>query len=60
MKTEARGFFIEGSEDKLSGYEDNNSKKSTEFTWQSTNQLPFLLMGSNGNNESTTRKHEKA
>ena len=44
MKTETRGFFIEGSEDKLSGYGDNTSKKSTELTWQSTNQLPFLLM----------------
>lgn len=29
MKTETRGFFIEGSEDKLSAYGDNASKKST-------------------------------
>lgn len=42
-----RGFFIEGSEDKLSGYGDGYSKKSTELTWQSTNQLPFLLMTGN-------------
>jgi hypothetical protein len=48
MKTEMRGFFIEGSEDKLSGYGDNTSKKSTELTWQSTNQLPFLLMAGSG------------
>ena len=58
MKTETRGFFIEGTEDKLSGYGDNNSKKSTELTWQSTNQLPFLLMG-NTSYENTTRKNEK-
>lgn len=57
MKTQARGFFIDQSDDKLSGY-DNNSKKSTELTWQSTNQLPFLLMGtSNGSYENTTRKN---
>ncbi len=29
MKTETRGFFIEGSEDKLSGNGDSHSKKST-------------------------------
>lgn len=57
MKTEARGFFIEGSEDKLSAYGDSYSKKSTELTWQSTNQLPFLLMGGNISYENTNRKH---
>lgn len=56
MKTEAKGFFIEGSEDKLSAYNDNVSKKSTEMTWQSTNQLPFLLMGQS-NGQSATQEN---
>lgn len=60
MKTQMRGFFIEGSDDKLSGYGDSHSKKSTELTWQSTNQLPFLLMGGNINFQNTHRKHEKS
>lgn len=55
-----RGFFIEGSDDKLSGYGDSHSKKSTELTWQSTNQLPFLLMGGNMSFQNTTRKNEKS
>lgn len=60
MKTEMRGFFIEGSDDKLSAYGDSHSKKSTELTWQSTNQLPFLLMGGNISYENTNRKHDKS
>lgn len=43
MKTEARGFYIDIGEDKLSGYGDL-SKKSTEIGSVGSNQqLPFLL-----------------
>lgn len=43
MKTEARGFYIDTGEDKLSGYGDL-SKKSTEIGSVGSNQqLPFLL-----------------
>lgn len=50
LKTEAKGFYIEGSEDRLMGY-DESPKKNHEVGWQSTSQLPFLLMtGSNSNN----------
>jgi|LakMenE18May11ns_1017448.scaffolds.fasta_scaffold5094530_1 hypothetical protein len=43
MKTEARGFYIDTGDDKLSGYGDL-SKKSTEIGSVGSNQqLPFLL-----------------
>lgn len=43
MKTEAKGFFIDIGQDKLSGYGDN-SKKSTEIGSVGSNpQLPILL-----------------
>lgn len=43
MKTEARGFYIDNADEKLSGYGEL-SKKSTEIGSLSSNQqLPFLL-----------------
>lgn len=43
MKTEAKGFYIDAGEDKLSGYGEH-SKKSTDIGSVSSNQqLPFLL-----------------
>lgn len=54
LKTEAKGFYIEGGEDKLTAYGDSPSKG--EARWQSTSQLPFLLMTGSNNNESKTNK----
>jgi len=45
LRTEAKGFYIEGSEDKL-GYSES-PMKTNDLGWQSTSQLPFLLMASN-------------
>lgn len=43
MKTEGKGFYIDSTEDKLSGYGDT-SKKSTEINSVASNQqLPLLL-----------------
>ena len=59
LKTEAKGFYIEGGEDKLTAYGDSPSKNG-EARWQSTSQLPFLLMtGSNNNNESKMGNKKK-
>ena len=50
LKTEAKGFYIEGSEDKLVGYGES-PRKNHEVGWQSTSQLPFLLMTTSNNGE---------
>lgn len=50
LKTEAKGFYIEGGDDKLSGYGD--SPKKSDLRWQSTSQLPFLMMTGSNSNES--------
>ena len=43
MKTEARGFYFDIGDEKLSAYGDN-SKKSTEVgSVPSNKQLPFLI-----------------
>lgn len=56
MKTEAKGFYIDLGEDKLSGYGDN-SKKSTEIGSVSSNQqLPFLLYNQQNSNLDSNRK----
>lgn len=44
LKTEAKGFYIEGSEDKLFGEGDSPRKNQFEIGWQSTRQLPFLIL----------------
>ena len=44
LKTEAKGFYIEG-DDKMTGYGD--SPRKSEMGWQSSSQLPFLLMTAN-------------
>lgn len=55
MKTEARGFYIDTGDDKLSGYGDN-SKKSTEIGSVSSNkQLPFLIYTHQGSGDETNR-----
>lgn len=41
LKTEAKGFYIEGG-DQLAGY--CESPRKNDIGWQSTSQLPFLLM----------------
>lgn len=46
LKTEAKGFYIEGTEDRLMG-DGDSPRKNRESNWQSTNQLPFLLMTTN-------------
>lgn len=58
MKTEARGFYIDTGEDKLSGYGDI-SKKSTEIGSVASNQqLPFLLYSQQvSEHDTTTRKN---
>jgi hypothetical protein len=57
MKTEARGFYIDTGDDKLSGYGDN-SKKSTEIGSVSSNkQLPFLIYTHQGSGDETNRKY---
>ena len=56
MKTEARGFYFDVGEEKLSGYGDN-SKKSTEIgSVPSNQQLPFLLYSQQTSGEDTFRK----
>jgi len=60
MKTEARGFYFDTGEEKLSGYGDN-SKKSTEVgSIPSNQQLPFLLYSQQGSVEDTYRKFHMA
>ena len=56
MKTEARGFYFDTGEEKISGYGDN-SKKSTEIgSVPSNQQLPFLLYSQQGSGDDTYRK----
>lgn len=60
LKTEAKGFYIEGSEDRLIGEHDNTKKPHYDLGWQSTSQLPFLLMNGQGNpNDSKTLNSKK-
>jgi hypothetical protein len=57
MKTEARGFYIDAGDDKLSGYGDL-SKKSTEVGSVGSNQqLPFLLYSQQVSENDTNRKN---
>ena len=57
MKTEARGFYFDAGEEKLSAYGDN-SKKSTEIgTMPSHQQLPFLIYSEQRSGDDTFRKH---
>jgi hypothetical protein len=57
MKTEARGFYIETGDDKLSGYGDL-SKKSTEIGSVASNQqLPFLLYSQQVSESDTNRRN---
>ena len=58
LKTEAKGFYIEGGEDKLTAYGDSPCKNG-EARWQSTSQLPFLLMTGPNNNESKMGNKKK-
>ena len=58
LKTEAKGFYIEGGEDKLTAYADSPSKNS-ESRWQSTSQLPFLLMTGSNNNDNKIANKKK-
>lgn len=46
LKTQAKGFYIEGSEDKLTGY-GQSPRKTHDMGWQSSSQLPFLLTNTN-------------
>lgn len=48
FKTEARGFYIERSEDKLENLD--IARKTQEMGWQSSNQLPLLIMSSSNYN----------
>ena len=60
MKTEAKGFYFDIGEEKLSGYGDN-SKKSTEIgSVPSNQQLPFLLYSQQGSGDDTFRKYHMA
>ncbi len=58
MQTEARGFYFDTGEEKLSGYGDN-SKKSTEIgSVPSAKQLPFLIYSQQTSGEETFRRHQ--
>lgn len=58
MKTEARGFYFDSGEEKLSAYGDN-SKKSTEIgSVPSHKQLPFLIYSQQTSGEDTFRRHQ--
>lgn len=48
FKTEARGFYIERSEDKLENLD--IGRKTQEMGWQSSNQLPLLITSSSNYN----------
>jgi hypothetical protein len=47
LKTEAKGFYIEGSEDKLGVFE--SPRKTHDMGWHSSSQLPFLMTNVNNN-----------
>ena len=53
LKTQAKGFYIEGSQDKLMGYGES-PRKTHDMGWQSSSQLPFLIMNTNQQNEPNT------
>ena len=56
MKTEAKGFYIEPGEDKLTTFKDH-SKKSTEIGSVASNQqLPFLVYSQIPSGEDTFRR----
>jgi hypothetical protein len=58
MKTEARGFYFDVGEEKISAYGDN-SKKSTEIgSIPSNQQLPFLLYSQQTSGDDTFRKYQ--
>ena len=45
LKTEGRGFCFERSEDKIPANSEL-ARKTQDMNWQSTNQLPFLIVSS--------------
>lgn len=48
FKTEGRGFYIERGEDKLENMD--MARKTQEMGWQSSNQLPILIVSSSNYN----------
>jgi hypothetical protein len=58
IKTEARGFYLDSGDEKLSGYGDF-SKKSTEIgSVPSSQQLPFLIYQQTSADDSFRRQYE--
>lgn len=49
LKTEAKGFYIDGGDDRLTVF--GEGARKTHEMWQSTSQLPFLLTNSNNNTQ---------
>ena len=60
MKTEAKGFYFDTGEEKLSGYGDNSKKRTEIGSVPSNQQLPFLLYSQQGSGEDTYRKFHMA